>query len=122
MNAPNNSEALPPTTGSGLFCECVNWCRDGRDMSSPHHPRCDKYTAPPADPRFARFGAAMWKYITDQGGDFCGDEISEDVLPLAQAAGLCCRVEYSRELHGHMDADTGDLIWWWGDHIGSQND
>jgi hypothetical protein len=36
----------------------------------------------------------MWKYITNQGGDFCGEEISEDILPLAQAAGLCCRVEY----------------------------
>jgi hypothetical protein len=42
--------------------------------------------AQPADPRYARFGEAMWKYITDQGGDFCGEEISEDILPLAQAA------------------------------------
>ena len=59
-------------------------------MMSKHHPRCEHYTPPPADPRFARFGEAMWKYITKVGGDFCGEEISEDILPLAQAAGLCC--------------------------------
>ena len=97
-------------------CECVNWCRDGRDMFSPHHPRCEHYTPPPADPRFARFGEAMWKYITNLGGDFCGEEISEDILPLAEAAGLCCRVEYDPSIHGEtIEADPGDEIWWWGD-------
>jgi hypothetical protein len=97
-------------------CECVNWCRDGRDMFSPHHPRCQHYTPPPADPRFARFGEAMWKYITKLGGDFCGEEISEDILPLAQSAGLCCRVEYDPTIHGAgIEADPGDEIWWWGD-------
>src|SRR5690606_18135580 len=75
-------------------CECRDWCHDGRDMMSLHHPRCQHYTPPPADPRFARVGEAMWKYIAKLGGDFCVEEISEDILPLAQAAGLCCRVEY----------------------------
>lgn len=101
---------------SPLFCECVNWCRDGRDMFSPHHPHCAKYTPPPADPRLARFGAAVWKHITDIGGEFCGSEISEDILPLAESAGLCCRVEYDPKNHGEIvEADPGDEIWWWGD-------
>jgi hypothetical protein len=57
----------------------------------------------------------MWKYITNQGGDFCGEEISEDILPLAQAAGLCCRVEYDPAIHGEgIEADPGYEIWYWG--------
>jgi hypothetical protein len=71
---------------------------------------------PPTDPRFARFGEAMWKYIAKQGGEFCGEEISEDILPLAQAAGLCSRVLYDPAIHGEgIEADPGDEIWWWGD-------
>lgn len=109
-------EGCSGATCSSLFCACVNWCRDGRDMFSPHHPGCEHYTPPSADPRFARFGEAMWEYITTIGGDFCGEEISEDILPLAQAAGLCCRVEYDSEIHGeNIEADPGDEIWWWGD-------
>ena len=107
---------LPCTACSSSFCECRDWCRDGRDMMSAHHPRCERYTPPPDDPRFARFGEAMWKYITKQGGDFCGEEDSENILPLAQAAGLCCRVEYDPAIHGEtIEADPGDEIWWWGD-------
>ena len=99
-----------------LPCDCRDWCRDGRDMMSIHHPRCQHYTPPPTDPRFARFGEAMWKFITKKGEDFCGDELSEDILPMAQAAGLCCRVEYNPETHGEgIEADPGDEIWWWGD-------
>jgi hypothetical protein len=106
---------------SGLFCECTNWCRDGRDMFSAHHPRCEHYTPPLADPRCARFGESMWKFITQNGGDFCGDELSEDILPLAQAAGLCYRIEYDPEIHGEMDAAPGDEIWWWGDSFSDPN-
>jgi hypothetical protein len=100
------------------YCECRNWCRDGRDMFSPHHPRCERYTPPPTDPRFAHFGEAMWRYITKLGGDFCGEEISEDILPLAQAAGLCSRVKYDPAKHGAIiEAEPGDEIWWWGDSL-----
>ncbi len=57
----------------------------------------------------------MWKYITNLGGDFCGEEISEDILPLAQAAGLCRRVEYDPAIHGEgIEADPGSEIWYWG--------
>jgi len=102
-------------------CECRDWCRDGRDMMSLHHPRCQHYTPPPADPRYARFGEAMWKYITNLGGDFCGEEISEDILPLAQAAGLCCRVEYAPAIHGEgIEADPGSEIWYWGNENGEK--
>lgn len=105
-----------PSASCSSSCECRDWCRDGRDMMSLHHPRCQHYTPPPADPRFARFGEAMWRFITKKGGDFCGDELSEDILPLAQSAGLCCRVEYDPETHGEgIEADPGDEIWWWGD-------
>jgi hypothetical protein len=97
-------------------CECKNWCQDGRDMYAPHHYRCQHYAPPPTDPRYARFGKAMWDYIGRLGGDFCGAEISEDILPLAEAAGLCCRMEYDPDLHGEMiDAEPGTEIWWWGD-------
>jgi hypothetical protein len=102
---------------SGLFCECLNWCLDGRDMFSPHHPRCEHYTPPLADPRFARFGESMWRFIAKNAGDFCGEELSEDILPLAQSAGLCCRIKYDPEIHGDgFDAEPGDEIWWWGDN------
>jgi len=39
-------------------CECRNWCRDGRDIMSLHHQRCEHYTPPSADPRYARLIAA----------------------------------------------------------------
>jgi hypothetical protein len=66
-------------------------------------------------PRYAQFGKAMWQYIEKIGGEFCGEEISEDILPLAQAAGLCHRVKYDPAIHGsNIDADPGDEIWYWG--------
>ena len=59
----------------------------------------------------------MWQLILDHGGDFCGNELSEEILTLAQAAGLCCRVEYDPKKHGCIgDAEPGDVIWWWGDY------
>jgi len=96
-------------------CECVNWCRDGRDMS-PHHPRCKHYTPDPPDPRYAVFGFLMWEMIRKLDEEFCWSEWSEEVLPIAQKAGLCKRVAYDPEKHGLMvDADKGDMIWFWGD-------
>jgi hypothetical protein len=58
----------------------------------------------------------MWRFILKKGGEFCGEEISEDILPLAQAAGLCSRVVYDPAIHGEgIEADPGCEIWWWGD-------
>lgn len=83
---------------------------------SPHHPHCEHYTPPETDPRYAKFGVAMWKFITDMGGDFCMNEISDDILPLACAAGLCQRVKYDPTKHGiDIEADPGVEIWYWGE-------
>jgi len=68
----------------------------------------------PVSRDFHKFGTSVWKWIEKQGSEFCGNEISEEVLPLAQAAGLCKQVPYIEELHGDMDAVPGDLIWFWG--------
>ena len=67
------------------------------------------------DERFHRFGRQVWRMITDLGGDFCGEEISEEILPMAVSAGLCKRVVFDPELHGDMEAEPGDEVWWWGD-------
>ena len=65
--------------------------------------------------KFAKFGEAVWKYIEGIAPDFCGEEISEDILPLAESAGLCCRVVYNPEIHEEViDAEEGDEIWYWG--------
>jgi hypothetical protein len=70
------------------------------------------------DPRHAVFGKLMWEMIQKMGGDFCGDEWSEDVLPLAERAGLCSRATYDPEKHGDgIEAEPGDEIWWLGDSI-----
>jgi len=107
----------PGVPGPGS-CECLMWaCHDVGLIieGNGHHPHCKHYQAPPIDPRHARFGEAMWEYILKRGGEFCGDEISEDILPLAERAGLCHRVRYDPEIHGDgIDVDEGDEIWWWG--------
>ena len=85
------------------------------DIARRALPNTPAHSPPPLDPRFARFGEAIWEYIIKRGGDFCRDEISEDILPLAEAAGLCCRVKYDPGAHGDMmDAEPGCEIWWWG--------
>jgi hypothetical protein len=73
------------------------------------------------DLRYTRFGKSMWEMIRKLGEDFCGDEWSEEVLPLAEEAGLCRRVKYNPEIHGEIEAEPGWEIWWWGDDILSQN-
>lgn len=101
------------------LCECVGWACEDINLildGNGHHPRCEKYAPPKIDPRHAVFGKLMWKMIQKIGGDFCDDEWSEDVLPLAEKAGLCARVEYDPEKHGEgIEAEPGDEIWWWGD-------
>lgn len=115
--------SLPTPTNPLDFaqpCECRNWARvDNLDDNSPHHPRCPNRPpgAPLVLPAYASFGEAVWKFIVDQGGEFCGSEISEDILPLAQAAGLCARVKYDPNIHGDLEADPGDEIWWWGETL-----
>ena len=65
--------------------------------------------------RLSLFGSLVWDFICKEGSDFCGSEFSEDILPLAQRAGLCRRVVYDPEIHGdNVEADPGSEIWWWG--------
>jgi hypothetical protein len=74
----------------------------------------------PPDPRHAIFGKLMWGMIQKMGGDFCGDEWSEEVLPLAQKAGLCGRVIYDPDKHGYIeDGEPGHEIWWLGEPYSS---
>lgn len=94
-------------------CECLNWCRV-QPPSDDHHVNCPQYKKPEPDPRHAAFGKLMWEMIREQGGDFCESEWSEEVLPLAQKAGLCQRVQYDPEIHGDINAEPGDAIWYWG--------
>jgi hypothetical protein len=101
---------------SELFCECVNWCRSSQPLTDEHHINCEHYKPSPPDPRYAVFGKLMWQMIEEIGGEFCWDEWSETVLPMAERAGLCSRVIYDPEKHGDgIEAEPGDEIWWWGD-------
>lgn len=62
------------------------------------------------------FGSLVWDWIRNQGGSFTGSECSEDLLTLAEKAGLCQRVKYDPAVHGEgIKADPGAEIWWWGD-------
>jgi len=100
-------------SGNQEVCGCVNWARDGRDMFSPHHYHCGKYEQPSKDPRHARFGELVWNMIQEVGDDFFASEWSEDVMPLAERAGLCASMAYDPEIHGEMDAEPGDQVWIW---------
>ena len=74
-----------------------------------------EWMAEATDARHAEFGRLMWERIEKKGGDYCWQPESEDILPLAEKAGLCRRVKYDPDLHGEdMEADPGDVIWFWG--------
>lgn len=97
-------------------CQCVTWARaELAGYSGQHHPRCEHYRPDAPDPRHAVFGRLIWGWIEGQGGDFCWREDSEDILPMAEKAGLCRRVIYDPVLHGEaIEAEPGDEIWFWG--------
>ena len=73
------------------------------------------------DDSFRLFGRLMWKLIQKYGEEFIWDEWSEEVLPLAEKAGLCKRVAYDPEKHGEINADPGCEIWSWGEEESSAN-
>lgn len=69
----------------------------------------------PEKNRHAVFGCLIWEWIEGQGGEFCWREDSEEILPIAERAGLCRRVIYDPVLHGEaIEAEPGDEIWFWG--------
>jgi len=102
------------------WCKCKNWCSDRHDLDNEHHHRC-KHWKPtqPKDPRFAIFGEEVWNYLKGVLPEFLGDEFSEDLLPLAEKAGLALRTKYDPEIHGEIDdCVKGDMIWFWGNEKG----
>jgi len=114
---PTNGATNPPTDE----CKCHGWCcADVREMlaGNGHHPNCEHYAdrTPWASPQEAEFGRLMWQHILNHMPEFLGDEWSEDVMPLAEKAGLCNRVIYDPAIHGEIeDVEPGDMIWWWGE-------
>jgi hypothetical protein len=70
------------------------------------------------EPNFEQFGRDVWNWIKKQGDDYCGNEDSEDVLPMAQRAGLVRRVIYDPRKHGDIgECEPGDEIWFWGKEV-----
>jgi hypothetical protein len=66
---------------------------------------------------YTLFGFLAWQLVKGYGNDFCGDEWSEQILPLAAQAGLCRRVVYDPDKHGDIEADPGTEIWFWGEEV-----
>jgi len=91
--------AVGDPTGKLMQDELLAHCRSLAASSQ------EKYTA---------FGKAMWDYIIERGSSFCWEEISDEILSKAHQAGLCQRVIYDPEQHGHdIEADPGCEIWYW---------
>lgn len=68
-------------------------------------------------PQEAEFGCLIWRWIkaqTREGGMIDGPDVDE-IMSLAEAAGLCGIVVYDPERHGEIaEAEPGSEIWWWG--------
>lgn len=60
----------------------------------------------PKQEKFAKFGEMTWNCVV---GDDDEDEV--DIMPFAELAGLCEKVEYDPEKHA--DLEEGDQIWRW---------
>lgn len=62
---------------------------------------------------YAKFGESVWTWIISQYPDCASEEI-ETMMEWAGQSGLCVRIEYDPKIHGEIDADVGDRIWYWG--------
>jgi len=61
------------------------------------------------------FGRLVWKWVKQRGGDIFDHEDSEELMQVAQRAGLVRRVIYDPAVHGEgIDADPDSEIWYWG--------
>jgi DnaJ-class molecular chaperone len=65
--------------------------------SARHDPDRPRHTCPDCNGQgevgdgkenHALFGRLVWNMIQRKGDDFCGDEWSEEILPLAEVSGL----------------------------------
>jgi hypothetical protein len=72
------------------------------------------------DPRYAEFGMLVWEMVRKEvsAGDIC--EYSDQIMYLAEKAGLCFSILYDPDLHREMGAEPGDEIWWWGDSVSTE--
>ena len=61
------------------------------------------------------FGEAIWAWIKGRGGEIFEYEDSEEIMEIAERHGLADRVNYDPKIHGDINADPGDEIWWFGD-------
>jgi hypothetical protein len=96
-------------------CECRNWCSDHHEMDNEHHHNCKHWTqSKTPNLRHETFGRLMLEHLITQLPDFLGDEWAEDIMPLAEQAGLCVWTAYEPDIHGEIDAEEGAMIWYWG--------
>ncbi len=64
----------------------------------------------------AAFGHMILAHVKDVVAQGRGDEWTNDVLELAadKGVGNVRHVAYDPALHGDMDAEPGDMVWYWG--------
>lgn len=79
---------------------------------------CEPEAAPPDQielGKLAAFGKSVWDWIKSNP-DFCGDEFSLTLMPMAEKAGLCKYETYDPEKHGEFsDLVPGeDELYYWG--------
>ena len=67
------------------------------------------------DNNYQDFGKAIWEWVRDSGTEFFYAEESESILEIAERFGLVRRVNYDPDVHGEIDAEKGDSIWYFGD-------
>lgn len=64
------------------------------------------------------FGEAIWAWIKSRGGEIFEHEDSEEIMEIAERHGLAERVIYNPKIHGEIDAEPGNIIWYFGEGIG----
>ena len=67
------------------------------------------------DRRFYDFGVDAWAKTQDEVTNFDCSEFTNELMDVAVKSGLCVHVPYDPETHGEMDADEGDMIYYWED-------
>ena len=65
----------------------------------------------------AEWGRALWDWLREKlPQEAVGLELDrEELLQFAAKHGRARKVKFDQEIHGFIDAEPGDEIWWWGD-------
>lgn len=79
--------------------------------------------APAGSASDAEWGRALWDWLREMLPDAgcCLEFDTDDLMRLAEKHGRAKRIIFNPEIHGFVDAEPGDEIWWWGDDL-MQND